>query len=199
MDVAHLTGGGSPVLGEALPIEFGNTVYAKRGRPNDGLQTVEHLAAWLRDMRPRLTITLTDADLQSIGDDDLRQARELRDTIRTLAAASVEGSAFDADAVAALNRHAARTPRWRELRATPEPHLVTAAAGRPVEAALALLAEEAATLFAGSAGLEVCACHGPGCVLFFVRDSPRREWCSAGCGNRARVARHYARTKAQST
>jgi predicted RNA-binding Zn ribbon-like protein len=29
--------------------------------------------------------------------------------------------------------------------------------------------------------------------LYFVKRHPRREWCSAGCGNRARVARHYHR------
>ncbi|MEV8411642.1 CGNR zinc finger domain-containing protein, partial [Streptomyces niveus] len=30
---------------------------------------------------------------------------------------------------------------------------------------------------------------------FFVRSHPRREWCSADCGNRARVARHYRRRR----
>ncbi|MFI6847287.1 CGNR zinc finger domain-containing protein [Kitasatospora sp. NPDC050467] len=37
---------------------------------------------------------------------------------------------------------------------------------------------------------------GPGCVLYFVKKHPRREWCSAGCGTRARAARHYERTEA---
>ncbi|MFD2356647.1 CGNR zinc finger domain-containing protein [Nonomuraea ferruginea] len=32
-------------------------------------------------------------------------------------------------------------------------------------------------------------------MLYFLRDTPRREWCSAGCGNRARAARHYAKKK----
>jgi predicted RNA-binding Zn ribbon-like protein len=41
---------------------------------------------------------------------------------------------------------------------------------------------------------ELRACQGPGCVLFFIRDR-RREWCSHGCGNRARAARHYARAR----
>src|SRR2546429_545268 len=35
-----------------------------------------------------------------------------------------------------------------------------------------------------------------GCVLYFVKDHPRREWCSAACGNRARAARHYSRHRA---
>ena len=37
------------------------------------------------------------------------------------------------------------------------------------------------------------ACHAPGCVLYFLKDHPRREWCSTACGNRARAARHYRR------
>ena len=45
--------------------------------------------------------------------------------------------------------------------------------------------------------------HAPGCVLYFIKDHPRREWCSTACGNRARAARHYARhtrnTKAPTT
>jgi predicted RNA-binding Zn ribbon-like protein len=37
----------------------------------------------------------------------------------------------------------------------------------------------------------------PNCVLFFIKDHPRREWCSPGCGNRARVAHHYDRHRAK--
>ena len=43
------------------------------------------------------------------------------------------------------------------------------------------------------------ATHAPGCVLYFVQDHPRREWCSTACGNRARVARHYDRHHRQAT
>jgi predicted RNA-binding Zn ribbon-like protein len=41
-------------------------------------------------------------------------------------------------------------------------------------------------------------CSGPGCVLHFYDTSRRgdRRWCSmAGCGNRAKAARHYARSR----
>ncbi|MFC7590753.1 CGNR zinc finger domain-containing protein [Nonomuraea antimicrobica] len=193
--MAHLIGGGAPLLGEPPPIELGNTAYAVRGRPKDGLQTVEHLATWLRDMRPRLAIPLTDADLQGVTDPDLRLARELRDVIRALAAATVNGQDLAPDTVATLNRHAGQAPRWSELRTTPEPHTTVCTAGRPVTAALAALAEDAVALFAGPARHKMCACHGPGCVLYFLRDAPRREWCSAGCGNRARAARHYAKAR----
>ncbi|MFD0735566.1 CGNR zinc finger domain-containing protein [Planotetraspora mira] len=195
MDVADLIDGGAPILGEPLPLELGNTAYAVRGRPRDGLQTAEHLAAWLRDVRTRLELRLTDADLLAVTDDDAVSGRELRDAIRLLAVAAAAGQSADPGAVETLNRHARKTPRWHELRIAPEPLVTVGTAGRPVAAVLAMIAEEAMHLFAGPLRLEVCACQGPGCVLHFVRDTPRREWCSPGCGNRARAARHYAKVR----
>ncbi|MBB6349290.1 CGNR zinc finger domain-containing protein [Nonomuraea muscovyensis] len=198
MNVADFIGGGAPLLGEPPPIELANTVHAVRGHRRDGLRTIEHLAAWLRDVRPRLAVPLTDAELCEVTGEDLADARELRDAIRALASAAAPESgdaALDPRAAETLNRHARRSPRWRELLLDPEPHAVVRGTGRPVAAALAAVAEEAVDLFAGPARHRLRACQGPGCVLHFVRESPRREWCSAGCGNRARAARHYAKVR----
>lgn len=195
MEVADLTGGGAPALGEPLAIELGNATYAVRGRRRDGLQTVEHLAAWLRDMRPRLAVALTDDDLRGVTEGDLSLARELRDTIRALADAAVNGREPASDAVDTLNAHARQSPQWPELRISPKPQVVVASAGRPIATALCMLAQDAVGLFGGPLGYDVRACQGPGCVLYFVHGVPRREWCSAGCGNRARAARHYARVR----
>lgn len=63
----------------------------------------------------------------------------------------------------------------------------------PADAALAAIARSAIGVFGGPRRADLRACQGPGCVLHFVKDHPRREWCSAGCGNRARVSRHYYR------
>lgn len=195
MEVAQLTGGGAPILGEPPAIELGNATYVVRGQLRDGLQTLEHLAAWLRDMRPRLAVPLTDDDLHGMTEDDLGLARELRDTIRALAEAAVNGREPAPHVVDTLNQHARRSPRWRELRIDPEPSVAVCSVGRPGAAALAALADDAISLFAGPLRHELRACQGPGCVLYFVRDTPRREWCSAGCGNRARAARHYAKVR----
>ncbi|MGN9785543.1 CGNR zinc finger domain-containing protein [Nonomuraea sp. ZG12] len=237
MEVADLTSGGAPLLGEPLPIELGNTAYAVRGHPKEGLETVEHLAAWLRDVRPRLAIPLTDADLLDVTPDDLRLALESREAIRRLAAGAASGRSPAPDAIATLNHHARHTPRWHELRLaqhdTPhpaeqlrdsthqpvdahedgadrpvgpgedgadrpagqaEPQVVVCTAGRPVAAVLAAIAEDAIILFGGPSRHKVYACQGPGCMLHFVRET-RREWCSGGCGNRARAARHYAKVR----
>ena len=183
------------MLGEPPPIELANTTYAVRGRPQDGLRTTEQLVAWLRDMRPRLAVALTDADLRTVTESDLTVARELRVVVRSLADAIVHDHIPDPDLVAALNRQVRRAPRWRELTLDPDPRAEVRSEARPVTAALAALAEEAVELFAGPFRHELHACPGPGCVLYFLRDHPRREWCSPVCGNRARAARHYAKTK----
>jgi predicted RNA-binding Zn ribbon-like protein len=215
MEVADLPSGGAPLLGEPLPIELGNTAYAVRGRPREGLETVEHLAAWLRDVRSRLAIPLTDADLLDVTADDLRLALGSREAIRRLAAGAAAGHCADPDAVETLNHHARQTPRWHELRlerdgpghqpagqdeggtdrpGEAEPQVVVCTDGRPVAAVLSALAEDAIILFGGPSRHKVYACQGPGCILHFVRET-RREWCSGGCGNRARAARHYAKVR----
>jgi predicted RNA-binding Zn ribbon-like protein len=68
---------------------------------------------------------------------------------------------------------------------------VARTAHAPSMLAVARLAAQAVNLLARPSTLG--ACEAPGCVRYFVRDHPRRGWCSAACGNRARVARHYRR------
>ena len=63
----------------------------------------------------------------------------------------------------------------------------------PVQSALSSIASGAVELFTGESQALLRACNAPGCVLYFVKDHSRREWCSTACGNRARAARHYLR------
>ena len=63
---------------------------------------------------------------------------------------------------------------------------------------LAAFAVDAIELLTGPRRAALRACGAPGCVLLFLKDHPRKEWCSAACGNRARQARHYARTRDRS-
>jgi predicted RNA-binding Zn ribbon-like protein len=93
-----------------------------------------------------------------------------------------------------VNRACASAPVWSQLVwGGSDPVRVTRSAQAPGEVALSAVAEAAVRLFGGSDRPAIRACPGPACVLYFVRDHPRREWCSAACGNRARVARHYQR------
>ncbi|MET0237069.1 MAG: ABATE domain-containing protein [Kibdelosporangium sp.] len=128
--------------------------------------------------------------------DDLR---ELRDALRRLAA-EVTGDRREAAASAiqdlqvavdVVNRACAKAPSWSQL--TWPATRTTATAHTQEEALVSTIAEEAVQLFTGPDRDNLRACEGPGCVLYFVRNHPRRGWCSSECGNRARVARHYRR------
>jgi predicted RNA-binding Zn ribbon-like protein len=126
--------------------------------------------------------------------------RELRNAVRRLAAEVVADDRPAAavpmdvsEAVDVVNRACASVPTWPELAWSAAPTRVPRSAHDGPEAELARVAVDAVDLFTGPRRGDLRACRGPGCVLYFLRDHPRREWCSAGCGNRARVARHYQR------
>ena len=132
--------------------------------------------------------------------EELAETRALRDSLRWLAAHQTDDTrpaavsrADVAWSVDVLNAAAARLPAAQLRiennafrRATPNP---------AVGAALAGVATEAVDLFGGTDADKLRACQAPGCVLYFVKTHPRREWCSIACGNRARAARHYHRRR----
>lgn len=64
--------------------------------------------------------------------------------------------------------------------------------GIPVQILLSAIAMSGIELLT-EPSVQLRACQGPKCALFFTQGHRRREWCSSSCGNRARVARHYAR------
>jgi predicted RNA-binding Zn ribbon-like protein len=182
---------------EPLPVRLMNTLWADRQGLHDDLADVERLRAWAE------RVGLAGAD--RIGPEDVPAFRRLRDAVRRIAAhvtdddrpATTVGSGDLAAALAVLNLDAASC--------TPE--LVLDDAGRlalrwhpgprDADRARAELALAAARLLGGEEAGALRACRGPGCVLYFRKDHPRRGWCSAGCGNRARVARHYERHRAR--
>lgn len=72
-----------------------------------------------------------------------------------------------------------------------------AGAADPGERLAAGLAHAAIAFLGGPDRDRLRACPAPRCVRYFVQDHPRQEWCKPACGNRARVARHHARQRAQ--
>ena len=83
-----------------------------------------------------------------------------------------------------LNAAAATAPRWPQLHYTGGAYAVSEHTRQVgADAALAAIARDAIAILGGPLRTDIRACQGPGCVLFFVKDHPRRQWCSAGCGN----------------
>ncbi|WP_306747742.1 CGNR zinc finger domain-containing protein [Saccharothrix yanglingensis] len=185
---------------EPRPIRLANTVRRDRSTVRDHLTTAADLAAWLsgNDVGADAGTRVAAGDITA---EDLAAFRELRTAVRDLAAALTDDPrpiARDADverAVGAVNRAAIRADTRPQLEVVSgRLRRTTATTAGPVAAALAATAAEAVDLFTGDERELLRACHAPGCVLYFVKDHPRREWCSTGCGNRARAARHYRRT-----
>jgi predicted RNA-binding Zn ribbon-like protein len=131
--------------------------------------------------------------LRPLGPVDLGQLRDLRAALRRLAAEATDDprepvtAVSRPDALATLN----------SLAGLAKPELSWSAAGRPERVlrgpAAGVIAALGIDLLAGESRGRLRACLAPNCVLYFVKEHTRREWCSPGCGNRARVARHYQR------
>lgn len=204
---------GAPLLGEPLPVDFMNTIWADRAGIHDALATDEDVLGWLRSVRPRLD--LPDGGIDGwldrpIGKDLAESAhllRALRDALRRLAAEETGDSRESArsrtrdfvEALRVLNTSAAAGPHWNRLTWQPGTDAThrrqTLAAPGP--ALTAIIAEQGIRLFASDIRADIRACFAPGCVLYFVKQHARREWCSTACGNRARAARHYERHHGQ--
>jgi predicted RNA-binding Zn ribbon-like protein len=175
---------------EPRPVLLMNTIWANRSQVNDDLTTV----GGLRDF---LGVPVDQGDLEAF--------RALRQALRDLAGVLTEDTraiARDRDldrAVAEVNRAARSAPQWPRLTVRDGELLRdNESEGSPARQALASIAAEAVELFTGPDRVSLRACHAPGCVLYFVKDHPRREWCSPSCGNRVRAARHYRRNRGES-
>jgi predicted RNA-binding Zn ribbon-like protein len=197
---------GPPSEAEPLSVAFANTLFAVRGRLRDGLRAPAAVTGWLRDhpaasvgsgpMTTAGSITDPGDGLDAVSDHDLTVLVTLRDAIRSLFRSEIDAQPPDATAIAVLNKAAAMAPPWPELvREHGGYRAELHRSGGPVKGALGALATDAVQLLAGDRRQLLRACRGPGCVQFYVQDHPRRAWCSPSCGNRARVARHYARVQ----
>ena len=183
-----------PALGEPLAIELANTLFSDGGRPVDALTTPAALTRWLDANADAIDAPLP----RRPSAEDLNRARQLRTIIRALLGNAVDHDAPPAATVRRLNQLAALAPFTAQLHWTahqpPEAHLSLSGAGR-FDALLALVAQSAIDVLGGSGAGRLRRCEAPGCINYYLKDHPRRAWCSPRCGNRVRVARHYHRTR----
>jgi predicted RNA-binding Zn ribbon-like protein len=183
---------------EPAPVRLMNTLWADRLGVHDALIDVDDLRAFLT--------SASAACAPGATAEHVAAARRLRDALRRLAATVTADdrprAATDleeADAVDTVNAAMTGAPNHQVLRRTGgDGWELVRADDDTVDAALGALAREGAELIADPQR-RLRACHAPGCVLYFVRDHPRREWCTVTCGNRARAARHYRRLRAANT
>lgn len=183
---------GGPVfrwLGEPLAIDLANTVMVVReGESVDLLATEGELVHWLKLERPRLG--RCEFALESAN--ELRTARE---DIRSLFTASAANAQLPREAVSRLNALSRRAPVSPQLQVADEgePNL-TEGPEEPHNMAqlLGCLARSAFRIVVADHEAPIGLCDAPSCGMFFIG---RRRWCCAACGNRARAAKHYRKTR----
>jgi predicted RNA-binding Zn ribbon-like protein len=135
---------------------------------------------------------------------------EVRTAVRALFARAVlPGAPSSADAgrlpsaeqaLGRLNAASALVPVTPRLDWPPDgpPAARCAAPGAPAADRLtAALARAAIAFLTGPDRENLRACPAPRCVRYFIKEHARQEWCKPSCGNRARVARHHARRRAE--
>ncbi|GAA1578570.1 CGNR zinc finger domain-containing protein [Kribbella sancticallisti] len=178
-----------PLNGEPVSMDLLNTVWVDGGRHHDLLDTADGLETWLSGQ------TFPGATLSGVTTETARKRLiELREVLRTVVAAQLAGQP-NAAAQAQLNKRLGRGRLIRSLGPTgPE---VTPAVDDPADLLPWLAADDYLRLLEQDP-TRIRACAHPDCVLHFYDTSRKanRRWCSmSGCGNRAKAARHYARTK----
>jgi len=181
----------------ALSLELANTIATGRsGATTDLLRGPAELRAWL------------DARREQFGDADddvllrLAEFRALRDSARELFLAASGGVPLPRTPAERINALSAAVPRHLALDLTGPGAPVAADEASPSSRTaeiMSSIARSAIDLLGGEARARVRCCPAPRCGRFFVASRPRQVWCSAACGNRARVARHQARVRGSDT
>ncbi len=168
-------------------IDFVNTEIVLRGEPVDLLAGQSDLLRWLA------ASGLGTAEERT----SLAAAKRLRSDLRKVFVRLAEGHSLRSADLQGINAALAGTAgRLRLDIRHGRPHLETTFGAQP--SPLFLIARAAAEFLATADLSLVRRCEGAGCILLFydTTKSHTRRWCSmAVCGNRAKAAAHYERTR----
>ena len=184
---------------EPLPVRLMGTIRAGADGIHDDLVATADVDEWLD------AVGIDRAGAHAT-ERELAQARALRDAVRRLAGyvtqdtrpAAASAMTDVAAALDLVNSVAAELPAPRLALHDGRLELGAGQATSAVATGLAQVAEQAVGLLGGAEAARLRACYAPGCVLYFMKTHPRREWCSVACGNRVRAARHYQRARGHS-
>lgn len=163
-------------------------MVVREGEEHDLLAEPADFAKWLQAERERVGDR---AALASRVD----EIRPLRDAIRSVLYATTRGDALEPQALETLNAASSRAPVAPQLEADAGLKLRVTELGTTDDSLTdlsAALARSAMSLITGAEGDRLQICQAPSCGMLFLG---RRRWCCTACGNRARAARHYQRSK----
>ncbi|MEU4842465.1 CGNR zinc finger domain-containing protein [Nocardia testacea] len=183
----------APGAEQYVALDFADSAYVlPGGRFVDLLSTPTSTNRWLAEHG----LAPADAGVQEMC---ATQLRVLREHVRALFAARVAQQPVLPGAVSAVNDalrlvSTADLLHWDD---TKGPYRAALCPPNEIlDRALATLAANAADLLTGPDADFLTTCGSSPCNRFLIRHG-RRHWCSTRCGDRARAARAYARTKSK--
>ena len=195
----------APRVDEPPPLALVNTIWIDRNEVHDALADVADMHTWVRAIGEQCGLTPAIGSADDLSTDAAAHLSDLRNALRRLAAdhthdprslgqSSVPDSAT---ATSIVNTASAMSTVWPELqpdgRTLMRRDVVTGVSF--ADALTTVIAQQAIYLVTSQQWDLLRPCVAPGCAYFFMK-THRREWCSAVCGNRARVARHAQRQRA---
>lgn len=192
-----------PLSGEPLALDLVNTTFIQgglRGSLVDALAVPADLDLWLEEHAQALPPEPARPAAGPATASHLEEFRRLREALRELSRACVAEEPYGEQPVAVVNRAARLAVSWPEIgdgaaggtaAGAADGPVVRWAESDPLMVLLGAVAVSGVELLAGPGRHGVRACAAPGCILYFVKSHRRREWCTPGCGNRVRVARHH--------
>ncbi|WP_393083086.1 CGNR zinc finger domain-containing protein [Streptomyces sp. LN704] len=176
-----------PLTGEPLALDLLNTRWNSEGVPQDLLTDTGGLAVWLA------------ANGFGLPADEtvLRHTLQARDALRAAVDGHLRGKADGTSSTGAERVDAVLAHGRIRVTLSPEGPGERAEFEDPAWEPGWLAARNYLELL-GASPDRIRHCAHETCVLHFLDTSRNgtRRWCSmAGCGNRAKASRHYARTK----
>lgn len=183
----------APRVSGALAIDFANTVACDACGVGDALSRSEGFDQWLR-AHPEVRV-------RSLTLGELSRLRTFRRDLRVTFRAAARRTPPPAHALGGMNRVARRfrverALRWRDGAWEVEER---SSESDPVLRLAGKLCESAFAAIVGRGSGRLRECQGPRCAHFILARTRTQLWCSpTGCGNRARVARHYWRSRPRS-
>lgn len=184
-------------VGEALAVDFLNTVIEQGGAVRDLLALRSDLAAWARAAGMARSARLAGAGAAWAGEP--RRVRVFRESLRRGLTHWAGTGRPGPGLVALLNRYLARDPTVLGLeRRGAELVSRQVSQGAPLDRLYAAVARSAAQLVESGAPGRLRKCANPTCRLMFydVSKAGRRRWCAMGaCGARAKVRAYYRRSR----
>ncbi|MBI1281744.1 MAG: hypothetical protein GC179_26700 [Anaerolineaceae bacterium] len=183
-------------VGEALALDFINTVKVVRGEITDTLQNADDLAHWWSlayEHHPQ--IETVSGEAMPFDDDVLNTAKRVRKHLHDLFLQVIEGQQPEADDLAALNWSLATgypALKWDDGR-----HVEYTSVGEPAAELLLPVGLSALRLLTQTDLSRLHKCQSNQCILLFydTTKSGTRHWCSTACMDRDRSRRRYRESK----